>query len=149
MNKDNIKWMIFGIVIVLAIGIIYVFFFSNSNKVGVNNKDPGLLTENDFEILSVSWNQDSSWDTICELSPTDSENIMYSLNTKQNSDLECEFTINGNKKDSTWIFEKGTKFIDEGLHNVPIFKNNVITICCSSYGNEGEICDTVTLPAKC
>lgn len=143
-KQNKTIWILVGVIVALVI-ILGIYISITKTNISIENP----LKENDFKILSASWNQDNSWNAICENSPSDSKNIMYSLATQQNYDLNCKFSINGDGKDDVWIFEEGDNILNEGLHNIPIFQDNLITICCSSDKREGEVCDSITLPAKC
>jgi len=151
-------YFIFGLVIVLL--IIILVFRSTTYVVEVKK-----LTEDDFKIISASWNNfreyngkftdiPIDWDKSCA-GEYGNEFISsgYSLVVQQNYDLSCYYILNGEEKknsDGSFnLFEKNRR-VDFGYLNLNFKRDNQIVICCHmSAEEENEICKSVLLPAKC
>lgn len=162
--KNNKNLMI-GIIIVIA--VVILFFYISSNK-GVEQQ----LTDNDFKIISASWDnfqkeydetkkrfvstsEEIDWDFLCSNEPFETKSVSYTLITQQAYDLSCYYIINGEVKREYYkgneiskVFEKDR--IDYGgSYNLNYKQNNEMGICCSLSFKEGEVCKSITLPAKC
>ena len=153
MKKEGV----IGIVVVVVVILAVIFIVSNKPV------EKEFMTEEDFQIVSISWNEDVKWDSMCDpeiIALTDRDKLTagYIILTQQNEDtLSCNYWINGvpqrnedqNLGQVYWGFEREQR-THEGSYNVDYTRDNEITICCKSNGDkEGEDCDSVTLKKRC
>jgi len=176
-NKD-FSWIIgIGLGILICLIILIVILFPS----GEEQKES--LTENDFQIISASWEtyimkwgnyeliidtpkRERNWELICELcSASDGcETSAWYVTTYASENLSCFVFLDNIQVESyhgDYYFPK--EYIYEGIKKYNFiggYYNNVIgnlkadqpheiRMCCSSENKEGEVCDTITLSAKC
>lgn len=160
-RRNLIVGVVIGVIIVIVIILIY-----NASKPQPKEK----LTEDDFKIISASWNDYQvtnggfspvrmDWDKLCSGEyGTDYLSAGYTITTQQTEEsMSCYYIINSEEKreydknlgEVFYGFENDTK-IHHGDYNLNFKQNNEITICChSNRFKEGEICKSITLEAKC
>ncbi|MFH1608267.1 MAG: hypothetical protein ABIA78_03980 [archaeon] len=149
-KENNIKYIIGGVIIaILLIAIIVVY----SSKPEEKEK----LTEEDFKILDIYWDDSIYWDKLCAGDFGDFQTAGYKILTFQNEEeLLCNLFIN--EKDfahydqnlgKTYSLFERDEPLHKGYDNIDASKNNIFKICCTSNIKDGEICDSVALPTKC
>jgi hypothetical protein len=186
MEKGN-KKLLLGIIIGVVIAVAFFFSFYDLPQPTTNpienisiDKKPGpivRLTDEDFKIVSVVWNdyktnfsEDGNWKLLSEPIPWYDDcygrnigdnyselDLMYSYTIikQQSEDLNCNFILNGvsmageDNKTEYVLLEKEENVL-MGLYPLSFWVNNNIVMCCSTDVEErGEVCKSITLPAKC
>ena len=169
-KNNNTLYIIGGIIIVVLLTIIIM---TNFPKAQIKEE----LTENDFKILSASWNTEGTkydeeketyvpdetkpkvdWEYYCngcEENPNwewcKLSNWHYT--TQQSEDLSCQHYYDGLldsglPEGHSYFLEKGIKYFGLGS-SLSITENHEFMICCESNYKEGKVCSSITLPAKC
>ncbi len=159
-NKDWTIGILVGVILAL---VIILGVYLSLNKTSSTSEE---LSDNDFKIISASWDNKYDWNFLCGRDVLEKVSAGYNVFTQQNYNLTCSFFINGEEKIDTHTFinEYGqeeqirtltlfeqSKRNYEGMYNLNYTRNNEIIICCSSFDPniKGEVCDSITLPAKC
>lgn len=172
-RSRDLGWLIgVGLGILVAIIILIIILFPKETI----SKE---LTDNDFKILSASWSTygtkyDSiqqtyvpdelkliNWTYYCDIKNLDCWGDgkpcklgNYQLTTQETEDLTCNSWYDGIKEDignaTGYIFKNGTIIgLGSKVGGLDIRINHDIMICCTSNTKTGEICKSITLPAKC
>ena len=162
-RKEKFAFVAISFAIIIILFISLIAFLDRP-------KPKEKITDEDFKILSASWNNYQvmnnkisdfkiDWEGLCSGKyGGDSLSVSYNIVTNQKEEsLSCYFIINGEEKKeydkdvgrTFWSFENKTKSHLEGVYNLDYKEDNQITICCTSLFKEGEVCKSITLKAKC
>ena len=163
-----------SILIGFIVALIIIFgIYISINKINTPTKTE--LTEDDFKILSADWNiYQTKFDTgLSAYAPDETKSKVdwdyycsnYNSNwewnklanwhwtTQQKLDLTCKSYYdgilgNGLENTNGFILYNGTRYSGLGA-SLDYSENHEVKICCTSNFKSGEICDSITLPAKC
>jgi len=167
-EKNNNLWYILGGAVIII--LILLVLSSDINKPSVKEE----LTSEDFEIISAGWNvyqtrydqQQSTyvpdeslpkinWSYYCSGLGGDGweELSNWHFTTHQSENLLCVYYYDGIRDElhndgSRSLFNTGVLY--QGMGSSLDYKeDHELMICCTSDSKDGEVCDSINLPARC